>query len=105
MTMEHNLFVDLLQSLQEAKEIRRGETMASNQFEVPLIDVKAVREQMGLSQSEFACLMRVSSRTVQNWEQHRRRPTGPAVELLKVLMIAPDVALNVLKLDVNRGRH
>lgn len=103
--MEHNLFVDLLQSLKEAKEIKHGETIAPNRFNVPLIDVKVLREQMGLSQSELACLMRVSSKTVQNWEQHRRRPTGPAAALLKVLMVAPGAALNMLKLDVNRSGH
>jgi DNA-binding XRE family transcriptional regulator len=39
--------------------------------------VKQVSE-FFLSQSEFARLMRVSTKTLQNWEQHRRNPTGPA---------------------------
>jgi len=55
-----------------------------------------VREQIGLSQSKFARLMRVSVKTLQNWEQHRRNLTGPAAALLKIMSAAPDVALKSL---------
>jgi putative transcriptional regulator len=94
--MENTLFDDLLQSLKEAKAISNGEVKASRRFEVMPTDVKAVREQIGLSQSEFASLMRVSIKTLQNWEQHRRNPTGPAAALLKIVSTAPDVALKFL---------
>ena len=40
--------------------------------------------------------MRVSIKTLQNWEQHRRKPTGPAAALLKIVLTAPDVALKTL---------
>lgn len=75
-------------SLKEAK--------ASRRFVVPATDVKRVREKIGLSQSEFARLMRVSIKTLQNWEQHRRSPTGPAAALLKIVSTAPDLALRSL---------
>ena len=94
--MEQTLFDALVQSLKEAKEIAHGEAMASRRFKVTSPDVKAVREQIGLSQSEFARLMRVSIKTLQNWEQHRRNPTGPAAALLKIVLTAPDVALKAL---------
>ena len=94
--MEQTLFDDLVQSLKEAKAIARGEVPASRRIEVKSPDVKAVREQIGLSQSEFARLMRVSIKTLQNWEQSRRRPTGPAAALLKIVLTAPDVALKAL---------
>lgn len=103
--MEHNLFIDLVQSLKEAKDIKRARAIASDQVNAKPIDVKVVREQAGLSQSEFARLIRVSLKTLQDWERHRRHPRGPAAALLKVLMVAPDVALNVLKLDANRARN
>ncbi|MEO7939368.1 MAG: helix-turn-helix domain-containing protein [Burkholderiaceae bacterium] len=45
-------------------------------------DVKAAREQLGLSQSEFAHLMQIGTKTLQNWEQHHRNPIGPAAALL-----------------------
>ena len=94
--MEQVLFDDLVQSLKEAKAIARGEAPASRRFKVTPPDVKVVREQIGFSQSEFARLMRVSVRTLQNWEQHRRSPTGPAAALLKIVLTAPDVALKAL---------
>ncbi|MES2831586.1 MAG: NadS family protein [Pseudomonadota bacterium] len=94
--MEQNLFDDLVQSLREAKKIADGETPASRRFTITPADVKAVREKIGLSQSEFAKLMRVSIKTLQNWEQHRRNPTGPAAALLKIVLTEPDVALKIL---------
>ena len=94
--MDKTLFDDLVQSLKEAKAISKGKTKASRRFEVASPDVKAVREQIGLSQSEFAQLMRVSIKTLQNWEQHRRNPTGPAAALLRIVSAAPGVALKSL---------
>jgi putative transcriptional regulator len=97
MTMEQTLFDDLVQSLKEAKAIARGEAPASRRIKVTPPDVKALREQIGLSQSEFARLMQVSVKTLQNWEQRRRNPTGPAAALLKIVLTAPDVALKALR--------
>lgn len=94
--MENVLFDDLLQSLKEAKAISKGKAEASRRFQMSPTDVKAVREQIGLSQSEFARLMRVSIKTLQNWEQHRHSPTGPAAALLKIVSTAPDIALKSL---------
>ena len=94
--MEKTLFEDLVHSLKEAKDISKGLAPASRRFDVALPEVKAVREQIGLSQSEFAGLMRVSIKTLQNWEQHRRHPTGPAAALLKIVGTAPDLALRTL---------
>jgi putative transcriptional regulator len=96
MSMDKTLFEDLVSSLQEAKAISKGKAAPSRRFEVTAPDAKAVREQIGLSQSEFARLMRVSVKTLQNWEQHRRNPTGPAAALLKIVSTAPDVALKSL---------
>ena len=73
-----------------------GEIPASRRITVATPDVKAVREQMGLSQSEFARLMHGCVKTLQNWEQRRRNPTGPAAALLKIVLTAPDVAIKAL---------
>ncbi|MCQ9616396.1 helix-turn-helix domain-containing protein [Paenalcaligenes niemegkensis] len=94
--MDKNLFVELKQSLIEAKAIRHGKLQPSRQFEVESIDVKAVRERTKLSQEEFATAIHVSVRTLQNWEQHRRTPTGPAAALLKIVNTAPEVAIKAL---------
>lgn len=95
--MEQALFDDLVQSLKEAKAIARGHAPASRRLKLYTPDAKAVREQIGLSQSDFAKLMQVSVRTLQNWEQQRRSPTGPAAALLNIVSTAPDVALKTLQ--------
>jgi putative transcriptional regulator len=94
--MEQALFDDLVQSLKEAKAIAHGQAPASRRIKMTTPDVKTVREQIGLSQNEFARLMRVSVKTLQNWEQHRRNPTGPAAALLKIVLTAPDTVLKAL---------
>jgi DNA-binding transcriptional regulator YiaG len=85
-----------VQSLKEAKDISKGKAKASRRFEVSSPDVKAAREQIGLSQSDFARLMSVSIKTLHNWEQHRRNPTGPAAALLNIVSTAPDLAVRSL---------
>ena len=94
--MEKELFEDLVESLKEAVEISKGRREASRRFHVAPPDVKVVREKIGLSQSEFAGLMHVSIKTLQNWEQGRRNPTGPAAALLKIMANAPEVAIRSL---------
>lgn len=94
--MEETLFNDLVQSLKEAREIRRGQTEASRRFKVAAPDAKAIREQVGLSQRDFADLLGVSIDTLQNWEQHRRNPSGPAAALLRLVSAVPEVALQSL---------
>jgi len=94
--MDKELFDDLVQSLKEAGDIANGVSEPSRRFEMVTTDVKATRERIGLSQGEFARLMRVSVKTLQNWEQHRRSPTGPAAALLKIVAASPELALRSL---------
>ncbi len=94
--MDSKLFGDLVQSLKEAGQVARGERAASRRFTVDPLDVKTVRERTGLSQSEFASLIRVSVKTLQNWEQHRRTPTGPAAALLTIVSKEPAAAMSAL---------
>ena len=56
---------------------------------------KVIRTRLKLSQSAFAGLMGVSLRTVQDWEQGRRKPSGPAVALLRIAEQKPDVFLHL----------
>ncbi len=94
--MEKKLFADLLQSLKEAKAISKGKAKASRRFKVEVTDVKAVRQRVCLTKDEFAKLIRVSIKTLQNWEQGRREPTGPAAALLKIVATEPQLALKSL---------
>ena len=59
-------------------------------------DVRAIRESAQISQSQFATLIGVNLRTLQNWEQHRTRPTGPARALLKIVASDPKSAIEAL---------
>jgi putative transcriptional regulator len=81
-------------SLKEAKAIAK--VRSARRFEVTAPDAKAVRGQTGLLQGDYAKLMRVSVKTLQNWEQHRRNPTGPVAALLKIVSTPPEVALKSL---------
>jgi DNA-binding transcriptional regulator YiaG len=62
-----------------------------NVYEVPIPDVRAIRERLKLSQAEFADRFHLSQRTIQQWEQHRAMPDMPARVLLKAIQRAPDV--------------
>lgn len=94
--MDKALFDELVGSLTQAQVIARGQAAPSRRFELTTPDAKAVREQTGLSQGDFAKLMRVSVKTLQNWEQRRRSPSGPAAALLKIVSTAPELALKSL---------
>ena len=68
-----------------------GESVAGIRTqEFPEPDVKAIRERTGLSQTHFAHLIGVKPKTLQNWEQHRVRPAGPARALLKIVEANPN---------------
>jgi len=95
--MDKELFDGLVASMKEAVAISKGEMQPSRVFHVNPLDVKAIREKAGLSQSELAKMMRVSVRTLQNWEQGRRKPTGPASALIRIFERAPQSAVQALR--------
>ena len=94
--MKKSDFDELLESVRQAGKIRRGEAKPSRTFEFKPSDIRKIRESLGLSQSEFALLIGVSVATLQNWEQGRRRPEGPARALLRIVEKHPDVVLDAL---------
>lgn len=83
-----NIGQEILEGL---REIKRGEY--GRVINVP--DVASIRKKMGLSQSRFAQLLGVSVRTLQDWEQGRRVPTGAARTLLMVAAQNPRVLLDI----------
>lgn len=94
--MNENDFEMLCESIRQAGEIRRGEREPSRTFVIEDPDPKAIRERLGLSQSRFASIIGVSVRTLQNWEQGRREPEGPAKALLRVVDREPQAVLHAL---------
>ena len=75
---------DLLASV---KQMRRGQAARVSKVKLPA--AAEARASIGLSQQEFALLLGVSARTLQDWEQGRREPTGAARTLLKVAVKHP----------------
>lgn len=77
--------------LRGLREIKRGEY--GRVINVP--DVGSIRQRLGLSQSRFAQLLGVSVRTLQDWEQGRRAPSGAARTLLVIAAKNPQAVLEV----------
>ena len=119
--MEKKLFAELLQSVAEMKAVRRGEVAPSRVWQVqrgpggrPVrrqLDAEAyrcrrraewesaviaTRARLGLSQDKFAELLGISVKTLHNWEQGRRKPTGAARALLRVAALHPDAVLDAV---------
>lgn len=82
---------DLLDSV---KQMQRGEFARVTKVQIPA--AAEARARVGMSQQAFAALLGVSPRTLQDWEQGRREPTGAARTLLKVAVKHPKLlrALN-----------
>jgi putative transcriptional regulator len=95
--MKDELFKELVKSVREGGAILRGEKKAARTYVSDDPDVAKIREAFGLSQDRFATLLGISVRTLQNWEQGRRRPQGPAKILLKVAAKHPRAVLDVVK--------
>ena len=94
--MKKELFEELKQSLREAEHIKRGAVKPSRVFKIdPKNDIVKVRGKLGLSQLKFANVLGISADTLQNWEQGRRQPTGPAKVLLRIAIRHPKVLLEV----------
>jgi putative transcriptional regulator len=79
---------DLLESV---KQMRHRKSARVTKVKLP--DAVQARASVGLSQQEFAALLGVSARTLQDWEQGRRVPTGAAKMLLRVAVSNPEVLL------------
>ncbi len=89
--MNEKKFEELLESVRDMGRHVRGEPVTGIRAqEFPEPDVKAIRERTGLSQSQFAYLIGVKPKTLQNWEQRRVSPAGPARALLKIVEANPD---------------
>jgi putative transcriptional regulator len=96
--MDDKLFERLVESTKQAIDISEGTLEAHRTFTFDLPDdIRTIRNnKLHLSQDQFAGMLGVSVRTLQEWEQGRRKPSGAAKSLLKVASIAPDIVLKAL---------
>jgi putative transcriptional regulator len=94
--VDNKLFKELTESIKEGGAILRGKKAPSRKFDFGP-RVKNLREKLGQSQSEFAGLLHVPLSTLQNWEQGRRKPQGPAQALLLMVEKMPREAIQILR--------
>lgn len=95
--MRDDLFNELVESVKEGGAILRGETAAARESAIEEPEVGEIRAEYGLSQAKFAAMLGISVRTLQNWEQGRRHPQGPARVLLRVAARHPRAILDTVK--------
>ena len=88
----------ILKSARQALAYAEGQAEPSDyRIHVPEdLDVKAIRRKIGMSQEEFARHFGVSKRTVQDWEQRRRSPSGPSRAFLVVVDREPEAVRRAL---------
>ena len=95
--MDKQHFDQLVKGVREMKRHMADKSIRNSRTKsVDEPDVRAIRRAADISQSQFAKLIGVNLRTLQNWEQRRTRPTGPARALLKIVASNPKSALEAL---------
>lgn len=94
---KRDLFAELSSALSEAKQHEQGKlTLKSHNVSVPKTlnitpeEIKAIRNKYKMSRQVFARYLRVSSRTLENWEQGRSKPNEQAITLLQLVKNHPE---------------
>ncbi len=92
---ERDIGLEILEGIKEIKAFKAGQVdLRSRELKEPS-EPQEIRRKLHLSQAAFAGLMGVSLRTVQDWEQGRRRPSGPAQSLLRIAEQHPEAFLTL----------
>ena len=88
--MDKRHFGQLVKGVREMKRHMAGKSVrGARTTDLPAPNVRTIREAARISQSQFAKLIGVNLRTLQNWEKQRTQPTGPAQALLKIVASNP----------------
>jgi putative transcriptional regulator len=89
--MEVQVFNELLENAREAAAWLKGENMPGRVTFVGEPDPREIRAKLGMTQEEFAAALCISVKTLRNWEQGRRDPSGPAMRLLQIAEKHPEI--------------
>ena len=92
---ERDIGQEILAGIREIKAHKAGNARLRTRTLVKPAPPQEIRNRLNLSQAAFAALMGVSVRTVQDWEQGRRKPSGPAEALLRIADQRPDIFLSI----------
>lgn len=86
-----DLGAEILSGIEEIQRFKKGEKkLRTTELSEPSAP-NIIRAKLKMSQSAFAAMLGVSKRTLQDWEQGRREPHGPAVALLRIAEQHPEV--------------
>ena len=96
--MKERDFEKLVESVKQTGAIKRGRMRPGRVTQFEPADIKSIRKKLDKSQSEFALMIGVSISTLQNWEQGRRQPEGPARALLKIASENPEAVAQALSI-------
>ena len=91
-----NAFSSIKQGLSEAIDFAEGKPTKAVVHSFGPLDVKKIRDQVGMSQNEFASAFGISVSTLRHWERGDRSPQGPALVLLNVVAKEPALVLRAL---------
>jgi putative transcriptional regulator len=92
---DRNIGQEILEGIKEIKRFKKGEIDLTVRTLNEPSPTKIIRKRLRLSQSAFASLMGVSPRTIQDWEQGRRKPQGPAKSLLRIAEQHPEIFIEI----------
>ena len=92
---DRNIGMEIIDGIKEIKEHKEGKVQLKTTTLADPSPAQIIRKKLGLSQASFADLMGVSIRTIQDWEQGRRSPKGPAKSLLRVAEQHPEVFADI----------
>jgi putative transcriptional regulator len=90
MKRSRNIGTEILEAIQDIK-VGKGKRKSIDGFD----DVRRVRDELHLSQLAFSSLMGISVRTLQEWEQGRRKPRGSAISLLRIAHKHPEAFIDL----------
>ena len=88
---ERNIGQEILDGLLEVKAFKAGKRSLRTRILSNPAPTQVIRTKLNVSQATFAGMMGVSLRTIQDWEQGRREPSGPAKALLRIAEQKPEV--------------
>ena len=92
---DRNIGQEILEGIKEIKQFKKGEVDLKTRNLNEPSPAGIIRKKLRLSQSAFASLMGVSPRTIQDWEQGRRKPQGPAKSLLRIAEQHPEIFIEI----------
>ena len=91
------VYDDIMQGLDEAVAFSKGETSGAVVHEITPLDIKNIRDQLEMTQEEFAAAVGVRLPTLRHWERGDRKPNGAARVLLNLLSREPKQVVQLLR--------